>query len=981
MERQITRPLEEAVAAIPGVERLASESRADVSLLTLQFKMTVPHAEAMQQVRDKVAQAQLALPPGARLPLVAPYDIAAQPVLVFAAASGADAAGLRDLLNQEVKPRLEQLEGVAAARLVGEVETEVLVNLQPERLAAARLSPEMVLQRLRAENVDAPAGRYMAGNNEVGVRLQGAFADVAALRQLILGMAPTGQPLRLGDVAEVHLGDAARRTLVRMDGQDAVAVEVIKQAGSNTLTVSQAARAELARLSETLGPRFRADILIDPAATIAANAHEVWQAIYFGGAMAVLIIFLFLLDWRGTLIAALALPTSVVGTLFIMWALGFSLNQLTLLALSLAIGLLIDDAVVVRESITRRLEAGDDPVTAARLGTQEIALAVLATTLTLCAVFVPVAFMEGLVGQFFRQFGLTIAAAVLLSLLVAFTLDPMLSARLARRPATRRAAPVRLLQRGFAALDASYGRSLGWVLAHPKTVVLAALLLLAGSLGLANRLGTVFLDPEDRSQLLVELRFPSGTRLAVTAARSGVAELAVRQVPGVRNVYATIGPQGQVERATWRVGLVDKAARPDRSLAALKADLRTVLAAVPGAEAVVTDPPLLDGLGDWPPLWILVVGPDLKVLAREADFVREALQALPGAADVRLQDSPGRSELQLTLQRPEAAAHGLPAAALAMQLHLAMQGELAGQLRIDNQDRPIRVRLAQSATASAEALSGLEIWPILGMPTPPGTQAPTPLGQLTTATLGDAPANIVHENRQRQMGVVAQLAPGGNLGQVAQALRARLEAHPLPVGYRYLYLGQQQQLADMHQSMGLAVALGVLFIFMVLAAQFESFLHPWSIMLSLPLALVGAIWALAATGASLSLGACIGLILLMGLVTKNAILLVDGALQQRKAGLGPAAAMAAAGPRRLRPILMTSAAMALGMLPTALGRGLGSEFRAPMALAVIGGVLTSTLLTLWVVPVVFVWLERLRLWAGAGDLPARPSDGPPLKAL
>ena len=950
VEDDVTRPIEDSVAGIAGIDRLFSNSREDVSLVFIQFKMSVVLGEALQQVRDKVSLAQPNLPTGAKVPVVTQYDLASQPVLIFSAAAGADSIALRELIDDQVRPRLEQLEGVAAVRLSGGAEAEIAVDLFPDRLMPLGLTPDAVFQKIRAEHLDLPAGRYTVGPSEVGVRVKGEFADADGLRDMVVATMPTGAQVHLGDVALVRRGVKEPRTLVRTNGQQAISVEVVKQAGANSAAVATAARNLLPALEKQYG--FAADILIDQSQVIEANAHEVWIAIYFGGAMAVLIILLFLLDLRGTFISALALPTSVIGTLFVMYALGYSLNQITLLALSLAIGLLIDDAVVVRESITRRLERGDPPPVAASKGTQEIALAVLATTLTLCAVFIPVAFMSGLVGQFFRQFGITITAAVLISLFVAFTLDPMLSARLVkrRRPGEPEPKLVEWLRGRFDALDRLYGRTLDWVLGHRKLTVLAATLALVGSFVIAGRLGTDFLAVEDRGDLVVELELPPGTSLATTAGRSAVAEEAVRRLPGVTTVYAVIGPGEDVRRARWRVRLVDKGER-SRGINAYKQDVRAILARVPQAKATVSDPPTLEGLGDWPPIYMQVVGRDLATLAREAEVVRRALLDTPGTADVQVRDSPGMPELQITVDHEAAARVGLPAGAVAMQVRLASQGEVAGKLRQGRSEAEIRVRIAGDERDSARAFDRMWIYSLTG---------PVALSQLARSSHAEGPAMVEHEQRERQIAVTANLAPGASLGKVVAALHQRLDAHVLPPGYAYVWNGMQKDMGDMQASILLALGLAVAFIFMVLASQFESLVHPFTIMLSLPLALVGAVLGLALTGNTLGMGADIGIILLMGLVTKNAILLVDGALQHLRAGDDPRTAMRKAGPRRLRPILMTSAAMVLGMLPTALGRGIGSEFRAPMAIAVIGGVITSTLLTLWVVPVVFLWLERFR---------------------
>jgi HAE1 family hydrophobic/amphiphilic exporter-1 len=954
VEEVVTRPIEDAVSSIPGIKTVFSWSREDVSMVFIEFQLSVALGEGVQNVRDKVGIAQGQLPLGARAPVIAQYDVSAQPVLVFSAASADDPIALREKLDDQVRPRIEQLDGVAAVRILGGGEPEISVELFRDRLAALDLTPDAVFQRIRAEHLDLPGGDYASGAAEVGVRVRGEFRDVDALRAMPVATARDGSLVRLADVALVRRGAKEPKTLVRTNGVEAVAVEVVKQAGANSAAVANAVKRLVPGLERE--QRFRAQVLVDQSTLIEANAEEVWQAIYFGGAMAVLIILLFLLDVRGTFISALALPTSVVGTLFAMYAMGFSINQLTLLGLSLAIGLLIDDAVVVRESITRRLERGDPPARAASEGTHEIALAVMATTFTLVAVFVPVAFMQGITGQFFRQFGLTITVAVLISLFVAFTLDPMLSARLAR---ARVPGEVRHERRGVAAIrgafekvDRLYARTLGWVLHHRALTFAAATLLFVASVAVGGRLGSEFMPKEDRNQLIVNLEYPPGTSLATTAQRSGVLERQTQAIPGVVAVYATLGYTEDVRKARWRVNLVDKNLRAE-GIDEIKDRIRAILARDERLRTrSVSDPPMLEGLGDYPPILMHVTGRDFAQLAKEADFMVQAMRSIPALTDIELKDSPGRPELHVTVDRDEAARLGVPAGGVALQVRLATEGEVAGKLREGRRDSEIRVRLAPDERGSQRAIGS--IW----IATPRGRVALEQLARLGSAT---SPAVIEHQERERKISVWAQIARGHDLGSAVRQLRAKLDAHALPPGYAYLWDGMQKEQADSQANMALALGIAVVFIFIVLASQFESIAHPFTIMLSLPLAIVGAFLALFATGRTVSLGSLIGLILLMGLVTKNAILLVDGALQHmRDDGDAPEEAIRKAGPRRLRPILMTSAAMVLGMLPTALGRGMGSEFRSPMAIAVIGGVLTSTMLTLWVVPVVFVWVERVR---------------------
>jgi multidrug efflux pump subunit AcrB len=593
----------------------------------------------------------------------------------------------------------------------------------------------------------------------------------------------------------------------------------------------------------------------------------------------------------------------------------------------------------------------------------------MATTFTLVAVFVPVAFMQGVVGQFFRQFGLTITVAVLLSLFIAFTLDPMLSARLSKPheagEQVKENAGVARIRAAFARLDRRYAASLDWVLRHRVLTAAGATLLFVLSLGVGSRLGTEFMPSEDRSQIIVNLEYPPGTSLATSSRRSEGLENAVRSIPGVTAVYSTVGYMEDARQLRWRVNLVGKAHRSEKP-EAFKERIRRILSTdATLLSSSVSDPPPLEGIGDFPPILMHILGRDYAQLRKEAAFMVETMKKIPALSDIQLKDSPGKPELHVQVNRDEAARVGLPAGGVALQVRLATQGEVAGKLRQGRREAEIRVRLAADERGSPEALERLWIY---------SPRGPVALSQVASLTRSESPAMIEHEARERKISVVAQIAPGYDMGTGVQELRRRLGEHTLPPGYGYLWDGMQKEASQTARDMGLALLIAVVFIYIVLASQFESLVHPFTIMISLPLAVVGAILGLAIAGSGLNISSEIGLILLMGLVTKNAILLVDGALQHVKEGDGIEEAVRKAGPRRLRPILMTSGAMVLGMLPTALGRGVGSEFRAPMAVAVIGGVITSTMLTLWVVPVVFVWLERIRQ-RGKRHLPTLPPHG------
>ncbi|MSP26088.1 MAG: efflux RND transporter permease subunit [Myxococcales bacterium] len=954
VETLVTQPVEDAVIGLNDIDRVRSFTREGLSTTLVIFKLGVDISDAATQVRERVAGVRARLPREVLEPSITRFDVSAAPILTYTLASRRSLSEARNYADDVLKPALEQVQGVALVDVKGGTKREIRVALNRHRLDALRLDAPAIVLRLRAANLNVPAGRYDEGTREVSVRTVGAFANVEAIRELIVAAAPDGSAVRLRDVATIDDGFEDRLTIVRSNGADTVSFEVKKQSGQNTVEVADAVNAKLAELEKSLPPELSVTRIIDQSRIVKENLHEVQVSIVFGGAMAILIILIFMLDLRSTLISAVALPTSVIGTFFFMYVLGYTLNMMTLLGLSLAIGLLIDDAVVVRENIFKHLEMGKEPARAALDGTQEIALSVLATTLTIVAVFLPVAFVKGMVGQFFRQFGITISVAVTLSMLVAFTLDPMLSSRFATNlegHGIDRFEPIkRPFRRFFAGLDAGYEALLRWAVGHRKSVLALAGASLAMMVVFAKLAGSDFVNAEDRGQFLVELELPAGTALAETALQSRAVEEAIRAHPEVKSVFATIGPSGDSSRAIYRVVTSRKSERTV-PLEAIKDAARKAATLIPNVKVSVADPPFIEGAAAEAPIMIGVRGKSYDEVVPMAEQLENILRTTPGVTDVRMKYSPGRPELEVAPDRHKLAELGVPVAAVAMALRTAVEGEEAGRLRLGDDEIPIKVRLASEERGSEQALAALTL------ATPRG---PVKLSDVASFSRADGPQVIEREGRARQIQIWA--APKGRpLGDIVAEITPRIDAIPRPSGAGVFYDGQIRMMGETNQNMGLALLLGVAFIYIVLASQFESFIHPLTIMVTLPLALVGAITGLFLSGNSLAMGAIIGIILLMGLVTKNAILLVDRALVRvRDRGESPLDAVLAAGPERLRPILMTSAAMVLGMLPTALGQGEGSEFRAPMAIAVIGGVVSSTLLSLLVVPVVYLAVESLK---------------------
>jgi hydrophobe/amphiphile efflux-1 (HAE1) family protein len=961
IESQVTEKIEDAVVSIAGVNRIQSFSNESVSNVVIFFDLDADPMESATQVRERVAQVRALLPREVEAPTVARVDIGAAPIMLYTLSGGSDVQALREYARDELRPILEQLDGVASIRVLGGRERQVNVLLDLDRVQAMGLTPLAIVERIRMENLSVPGGGFDEGDRRIAVRTLGELTSVDELRDLPIGNGPGGSLVRLRDVAQIEDGFEEVSTIVRANGEPAVVFEVLKASGSNTVEVAEKVRERVSTLEMPEG--FSAAVIVDQSQFILENAHEVEVALLFGGAMAILVILLFLLDLRSTFISGLALPTSILGAFFLMYLLDFTLNMMTLLGLSLAIGLLIDDSIVVRENIMKHLERGEDPFTAAEKGTREITLAVIATTATLCAVFVPVAFTSGIVGQFFREFGLTIAGATIISTWVAFTLDPMLSARMARKVQAGQSFHeadqgfFRFIKRPllnfYESLDAVYAGLLRWIL--KRRITMAAGLILAfgalfGSCALVPLMGSEFTSPEDRGMFNVDIDLPAGTRLEESARLSLAAERELKADPRFVTVYAQAGVTGRAHRVAYRVVTVPKTERTETQAELQRFTREVVLRNIPEAEVTVSDPSIVEGAREYP-LQIDISGDDYETLAPAAERMREILATTPGTRDVDLQYAPGSPELGVRVDRDRASQLGVPLAMVARTVRASLEGEVAGVFRDGDDEVDIRVRLRPEDRADAGQIEGLRL------PTPGGF---IPLSDIASVERTESPAEIQRSNRRRT--IVLTGAPDGRpLGDVVAEFERRVGQEALPAGVTWSLQGQAKMMNESNENMGIALLLGVLFIYLVLASQFESFLHPVTIMMALPLAVVGAIVALFLQGSSLSMGATIGIILLMGLVTKNGILLIDHAVTKvREEGWDPRQAILDAGPARLRPILMTSAAMVLGMLPTALNDGPGSEFRSPMAMGVIGGVISSTFLTLIVVPIFYLAMEALR---------------------
>ena len=961
VETLVTRPIEDAVAGINGVKRVISSSTESRAVVGLELRLEVDPQAAAAEVREKVAAIRSRLPEQIEDPTIVRFDVAALPIMTFAVGSSQRSDVTRRQIEDDLKPLLEQIDGVAAVEVNGGEVREIQVDLDPRRLEALGLPVSLVAEKLAAENLDLPGGQMQRPGQTVALRTKGEFQTVDEIEQVIL-RSDGGSTVRVRDVGRVVDGFEERTSTTRLNGADAVSFSIKKQSGANTAAIAERVHATLDRVRPNF-PALRINAVHDDAEFIRENVKQVREAIVFGALMAVFVIFVFMRDWRSTLITALALPTSVVLTFFFMYLAGFTINMMTLMALSLVIGILIDDAVVVRENIFRHMEHGEDAMTAARRGTAEIGLAVMATTFTILAVFLPVGFMTGIVGQFFKSFALTIAFAVAMSLLVAFTLDPMLSSRFVRfippeeRTRTRTGRLFERMGRGYDRLDRGYHRVLDLALGNPwKTLAVAAAVFVL-SLSATTVMGTEFVPVEDRGEFQVIVELPPGTSFDESVATTAKVEQQIMRIPEVVQVFNTVGVNGQVRASNLRVKTTKKEER-ERGIDEIKAQVRAILADIPFVDGKVADPEFMQGAPYEPPINVFVRGDDLPTLQRVTSEIQAKVRQLPGAVDISSNLVSGQPEVVARINRSLAADLGFSVGSIALQLRGMVEGIVPTRLREGDREHDIRVRLAPEYRNNPAAVLETPLY------SPGGAAVRT--SDVVEFAPAVGPSNIDREQRRKQAKIGIDLAPGYALGDVTAEVEKVVASVSMPATFEWGFAGDVELMQESAAAMGLAMILAIAFIYIVLASQFESFLQPFIIMLSLPLALVGALLLLLATGKNLGMPAMIGVVMLMGLVTKNAILLVDYTNQLRREGLPLRDALLKAGPVRLRPIVMTTVAMILGMLPSAVGSGDGSEFRAPISIATIGGLITSTMLTLVVIPVAYLLLghavERVRAW-------------------
>ncbi|HSV78226.1 MAG TPA: efflux RND transporter permease subunit [Ramlibacter sp.] len=996
VESEVSRKVEEAVNSIAGIHSLTSRSAEGQSVVIIEFQLQVDGRKAAEDVREKIASVRPSFRAEVKEPRVLRFDPASRSIWSLAVLPAAGEGGramtpveLTNWADQVLKKRLENVRGVGSVTLVGGTRREINLYLNPAAMEALGITADQVVNAVRAENQDLPLGAIRSRSQERVVQIDGRverpedFGRIIVARKGATGQAGAGAPVRLDQVARVADGAQEVDSLALYNGQRTLLLSVQKSQEENTIAVVDGLLKTIAEIKPQLPPGVRLEPVADAARPIRVSVENVRRTLVEGAILTVLIVFLFLNSWRSTVITGLTLPIALIGTFLFMYAFGFSINMVTLMALSLCVGLLIDDAIVVRENIVRHVRMGKPPYQASLEGTQEIGLAVLATTFSIVAVFLPIGFMGGIVGKFFHEFGVTIVAAVLISMFVSFTLDPMLSS-VWHDPAIevhgRPAAPpgfyertvgrlTRWFDQATERLAAGYQGILRWALRHRLATLLAALAIFATSVAMVPLIGTEFVPKADYSEATIGFQTPVGSSLELTEAKARQVEAILREFPEVRYTVATVNTasaQGK-NAASVYVRLVDRKDR-QRSVDQMAGVLRQRLRQVPGI--TVTHAGLQDPVGGSKQVEFSLQGPDLRELQRLSGLVLERLRPIAGLVDLDSSLKADKPTIAVDVRREAASDLGLSLAQIAGSLRTLVAGQTVGNWRApDDQTYDVNVRLAPEARTAPQDLERL--------PFATGTQADgssrvVRLNQVASVRESTGPNQINRRDLTREVAITAN-AHGRSVGEVSEDIRLALDGISLPPGYRYQFGGSTR---NMRESFGYAVsalALAIIFIYMILASQFRSFLQPLALMTALPLTLIGVVLALLLFGSALSMFSVIGIVLLMGLVTKNAILLVDFAIRMRAQGMGRTEALLQAARVRLRPILMTTLAMIFGMVPLAFALTEGSEQRAPMGQAVIGGVITSSLLTLVVVPVAYCLLDDLAQWLRRGR--RRPAAG------
>ncbi len=963
---QVVMPLEEAIASVSGIDEMRAMITEGTANVIVTFVLERDIGEATEDVREKVAGAMRRLPPNVLPPVVQKAEPDRDPIITLAVSGERGVRELTEIADKLVRRSLETVDGVAAVDIAGGRYRQVNVLLDLDKLAGYNLTPQDVERALIAENIEAPGGRIVRGATEVGVRTLGRVQDVAEFNDIIVKNV-AGAPVRIRDVGRAEDGMTEKRSFAYYQNTPAVILEVRRQTGTNTVRVVDAALERLKTVRRELPAGVRLTVVREQATYIRNSVKALEEHLMLGALFASLIVFLFIRDWRTVLVSSIAIPTSIIASFTVLKAADFTLNSMTLLGLTLAVGIVIDDAIIVLENIYRHIQEKGLPAREAAVrATKEISLAVMATTFSLVIIFVPIAFMTGYARRYLNQFGWTMAAAILISMLVAFTLTPTLSARVLKRVRAG-GAPVHGVHKG-GFFDRHYVRLLGWSLDHRWVIVSLAVITFASTFLLNRVIGRDWMPQEDQNELWVSLELPEGSSIEETERVTLEMARRIGRVPGVRAVVPA--SMGFIDRVTMaQIGVLLKDVSEREDITTMGQRVREAIREFAYTRPRVSFPNALGGRETFAPIRAMLLGPDMDVLFKLAKQVNQELVRVPSVVDVKVNLNLNSPELQVAIDRTRASDLGVRVSDIARAVRLLMSGDdEISTYKEGSEQYPVTMRLMPGQRDDPAVLSRILI--------PSAKLGLIRLDSVARLERGLGPSRIDRFNRQFAVSLYGNVAPGYNLDRAAAETQAAVEQVGLPTGYGLAFSGQVKILEETTLNMILAIGLASIFMYMVLAAQFESVLHPFIILLALPLSIPFALISLLATGRSLNLFSAVGVLLLLGIVKKNGILQIDYMNRLYAAGMPLREAILEANRVRLRPILMTTFSIVAGLIPTAIGFGAGAAQRSAIAVTIIGGQTLCLLLTLLVVPTAYSLVEDAKAWLAARRAVRLPAPAP-----
>ncbi len=966
IENVLTRPLEQVVSSVNRVKKVTSQTSEGVSVISIEFEWGTNLDFAAQDVRDQIGLYEQYLPEDAAEPLVVKFSFSQFPVIFYGITSDIPAMRLKTVIEDEVAPRLERLDGVASARVFSMDEREILVDVDRSALESRGLTLDQVMMALRAENLNLPAGSIVERHSDILVRTMGEFRKLDDLRRTVVGVTATGEPVYVSDIAEVKDTLKDMRYVARIQQQNGVYLIVSKRSGANSQQASSAVKREIRALLATLPGNPAFHVAMDQGDMIEQVTSNTIQNAWVGGLLAVGLLFLFLRNWRPTFVISLAIPLSIISTFIALYAAGYTLNMLTLGGLALGIGMLVDNAIVVIENVYRHLEEGEGADQASIAGASEVGMAITASTLTTIAVFFPMIFASGITGKMTQALGLSIAFSLIASLFVALTVIPLSTSLVFRSPKSLRSIAKAPEERQFARAKALYRKWLEKALHHRRWVVGGAAIALVGAFAIVPFMGTEFMPAQDRDMLLLKVRMPVGTALDETNRVVGMVENIMAAMPEITMISAQVGSQveqdasdaassfsnaGTHEGILW-VGLVKRDRRKESDLQILER-IRQKLPRLKDVkfEAIDMSQMMLGGASA--PVEIKLFGKDLQVLRDQADRIVGLIADVEGVRDLTHTLASGKPEVQIHIDRERAYRLGLTVYQVANTVQTATLGKVATRYREGSDEIDVRLRFQEKYRDSLDEVRSIPLRTASGQT--------VYLEQVSDISMSEGPISINRENQARRVSVTANIS-GRDLGSVVRDIKGRLAGfdRALPPGYFLEYSGAYEQMTDAFLILAGAFALAILLVYMVMASQFEHFGHPFIIMFTVPLGIIGVILGLAVTGRTLNLAAMIGVIILAGIAVNNGIVMIDYINQLIKRGVDRREAVLQGATTRLRAVLLTALTTVLGTLPMAFSRSSGSEFRSPMGIAIASGLTATTLLTLFVLPVIYSLFNKIR---------------------